>query len=99
MPPLFCVPILVKDNFDVLGMATTAGLNSSSPILSLHSGLCMQSHDRLNQSVSKECKSSHQARASRISELVNLLTSGTGSISLVDNFPAEDSNQVCCVCS
>ena len=26
MPPLFCVPILVKDNFDVMGMATTAGL-------------------------------------------------------------------------
>ncbi len=25
LPPLFCAPVLVKDNFDTLGMAATAG--------------------------------------------------------------------------
>ena len=25
LPPLFCVPILVKDNYNVVGLATTAG--------------------------------------------------------------------------
>ena len=25
LPPLFCAPILVKDNFDTIGMAATAG--------------------------------------------------------------------------
>jgi len=25
LPPLFCVPVLVKDNFDTVGMVATAG--------------------------------------------------------------------------
>ncbi len=28
LPPLFCVPLLVKDNFDVVGLATTAGAHA-----------------------------------------------------------------------
>jgi Asp-tRNA(Asn)/Glu-tRNA(Gln) amidotransferase A subunit family amidase len=29
LPPLFCIPLLVKDNYDTVGMASTAGASTS----------------------------------------------------------------------
>jgi hypothetical protein len=40
LPPLFCVPTLLKDNFDFMGTSSTAGMSALVQGLNIHTTLC-----------------------------------------------------------
>lgn len=95
LPSLFCVPLLVKDNIDVAGLATTAGDLSSVVHCSIpftaHAYECFFSGFACPPAVPLRYKPGSSTEASsHAPPLVN----PAGSVSLSDNLPLEDAKAV-----